>query len=226
MTQTTRRLFPHTQRYLMAGVLTVIPLAVTWVLFEFILEQLSHFGLPWAKAFTQMVDKHYPGAATWLLEPWFQNVLAVVVTLLALYLLGWLATQVIGKRLIGMIEAVIERIPFVQSIYGALKKLVAVLQTQPESGQRVVLIAFPSPEMKTVGLVTRTFTDAHTGQKLAAVYVPTTPNPTSGYLEIIPVERLVATDWSMDEAMTFIMSGGAVAPEEISYEGKPSDAGR
>jgi len=72
--------------------------------------------------------------------------------------------------------------------------------------------------MKTVGFVTRVLNDQHTGRQLAAVYVPTTPNPTSGYLEIVPLESLVATDWSMDEAMAFIISGGAVAPDHIRYE--------
>ena len=85
--------------------------------------------------------------------------------------------------------------------------------------QRVVLIPFPSPEMKTVGFVTRTFRDEVSGQDLAAVYVPTTPNPTSGYLEIIPSELVIETDWSVDQAMTFIMSGGAVAPDRISFDG-------
>ena len=72
--------------------------------------------------------------------------------------------------------------------------------------------------MKTVGFVTRVMKDDVTGQELAAVYVPTTPNPTSGYLEIVPVEKLVSTDWSVEEAMTFIISGGAIAPEKISFE--------
>jgi uncharacterized membrane protein len=83
----------------------------------------------------------------------------------------------------------------------------------------VVLIEFPSPEMKTVGFVTRTMVDTNTGQELAAVYVPTTPNPTSGYLEIVPIEKLVSTSWSIDEAMSFIISGGAVAPDSVPYEG-------
>jgi len=74
--------------------------------------------------------------------------------------------------------------------------------------------------MKTVGFVTTTFQDSETGQELAAVYVPTTPNPTSGYLEIVPVGDLVSTQWNFEEAMTFIISGGAVAPDTISYQGK------
>ena len=74
--------------------------------------------------------------------------------------------------------------------------------------------------MKTVGFVTRTLQDQNTGEELAAVYVPTTPNPTSGYLEIVPVDQLIATDWTVDEAMNFIISGGAVAPENIPFSNK------
>jgi uncharacterized membrane protein len=98
-----------------------------------------------------------------------------------------------------------------------VKKLVGVLQTKPENVERVVLISFPTERMRTVGLVTRTLIDQHTGQQLAAVYVPTTPNPTSGYLEVVPVDDLVSTNWTIDEAMNFIISGGAIAPDSIPF---------
>lgn len=71
--------------------------------------------------------------------------------------------------------------------------------------------------MKTVGLVTRVLVDEHRGQELVALYVPTTPNPTSGYLKIIPLDKVTSTNWTVDEAMSFIISGGAVAPEKITY---------
>jgi uncharacterized membrane protein len=71
--------------------------------------------------------------------------------------------------------------------------------------------------MKSVGFVTRVIREQGTGRELAAVYVPTTPNPTSGYLEIVPVEMTTPTDWSVDEAMRFIISGGAVSPETIPF---------
>ena len=78
----------------------------------------------------------------------------------------------------------------------------------------MVLIDFPHKERKSesVGFVTRVLREQGTGRELAAVYVPTTPNPTSGYLEIVPVERVTPTDWSVDEAMRFIISGGAARP--------------
>jgi len=208
------------QRYILTGVLTVIPLWFTYAVFEFFLRHLSRIGLPWARALSHRIEQSWPQLASWILADWFQNSLAVLLTILALYLLGWIATRVIGRRIIGLFELIIHRIPVVQSVYGAIKKFISVLQTKPDEVQRVVLIEFPSRDMKTVGFVTRVMTDADTGRQLAAVYVPTTPNPTSGYIEIVPIEKLVSTDWSMDEAMTFIVSGGAIAPDKIHYQPK------
>ena len=161
-----------------------------------------------------------PELASWLLQPWVNQVLAVIITLFSLYLLGWFASRLIGLRLIGAVESILDRVPFVQTVYGGVKKLVSVIQQKPEDVQRVVLIEFPSPDMKAVGLVTRVMTEPETGKKLAVVYVPTTPNPTSGYMEIVPLERVVPTDWTLDEAMNFVISAGAVAPERIYFSAK------
>ncbi|WJW76090.1 DUF502 domain-containing protein [Thiohalobacter sp. IOR34] len=221
--QTSGRFIGRLNRYLLAGIFTAIPIWVTWLIIEFFVRQLSSLGRPWVQGVARVVEPLWPTLARWLLEPWFQSTLAVFFTLLSLSLLGWVATRVIGRKLIGLFDAVIERIPFVHKVYGATKQLISVIQQKPEGTHRVVLIEFPSAEMKAVGFVMRTLTDEVTGEELAAVYVPTTPNPTSGYLEIVPMERLVATDWSMDEAMTFIISGGAVAPSHFRY--RQSDSG-
>ena len=212
-----KHLTPHVQRYLIAGVLTVIPIWITWVVFHFVLTQLSRVGSPWVRAFSKTLQHISPTLSGWLLDPIFQSVVAVVLTLVALYVLGWAATRVLGRRLINLFDGIMERIPLVQTIYGSTKKLLAALQKKPDRVQRVVLIEFPTEHMKAVGFVTRVLKDDVTGRDLAAVYVPTTPNPTSGYLEIVPIERVVSTDWSIDEAMTFIISGGAVAPDTLRY---------
>ncbi len=207
----------RSRQYLIAGILTIIPIWITVVVFQFVLTQLSRTGRPLAAAISQGIGTHAPMVGNLFLQPWFQNTLAVIITLLALYSLGWLAARVVGRRLIAAFDSLIDRIPVVQRIYGASKKLLSALQHRPDEIQRVVLIEFPTPGMKAVGFVTQVLDDAATGEKLAAVYVPTTPNPTSGYLELIPLGRLTATDWSMDEAMTFIISGGAVAPSSIHF---------
>ncbi len=211
---------PHKRtRFLLTGLLTVIPLWATWFVLVFLFKLLSGVGGPAVKFIANLVAPHFPGLAHVLKSEVFQSVVAVILVLAVLYTLGILATLVIGRQLFAVFEAIIERIPFVKTIYGAVKKLLGALKDKPSSDvQRVVLIDFPSPEMKTVGLVTRTLTDADTGRELAAVYVPTTPNPTSGYLEIVPIERVTSTNWTLDEAMTFVISGGAVAPAHMNYD--------
>jgi uncharacterized membrane protein len=213
----------HIKRYLISGVITLIPLWVTWLVFKYIFNQLSKLGTPWVKMLSHSMRSEYPSAAQWLLEPWFQNTLAVFLMLTGLYLVGWLANRMVGRRILYLFESTVQRLPGIQNVYGLVKKLISALEDKPEHVQQVVLIEFPSSEMKTVGFVTRTMKDTHTGQALAAVYVPTTPNPTSGYLEIVPVEKLVSTDWSIDEAMSFIISGGAVAPESVPYGEKTKE---
>jgi uncharacterized membrane protein len=132
---------------------------------------------------------------------------------------GALARRVVGQKLLAWFEALIGRIPLAKTIYGSARQLLDLLQTKPDGTQRVVLIDFPHNQMKSVGFVTRLLRDEATGVELAAVYVPTTPNPTSGYLEVVPVERLTPLDWSVDQAMTFIISGGAVSPDSIPFHG-------
>ncbi len=134
-----------------------------------------------------------------------------------LYLLGWAMSRVVGRQILLAVEDRLKHIPGVTTIYGSTKKLIEAFQSEGGRAQKVVLIEFPHARMKAVGLVTRNFTDEDTGEKLAAVYVPTAPNPTGGYLEIVPVDELVLLDWSVDEAMTFVLSGGTTAPERIRF---------
>ncbi len=212
------------QRYLITGIVTVIPLWITWWVFNFFFSQLSRFGSPWVRALGRGLEPHVPAVADILLRPGFQAGVAIVLTLAALCLIGWLATQVIGKQLIALVDRIMARIPLVERIYGSTRKLLTGLQEKPEAVQRVVLISFPSPEMKTVGFVTRTFPDADTGRMLAAVYVPTTPNPTSGYMEIVPLEQVISTDWTLDEAVSFIISAGTITPDRVNYTySRPDD---
>jgi uncharacterized membrane protein len=215
---------PHIQRYLITGLLTVFPIWLTWVVFEFVLRQLSRLGAPAVDTAFDVIGSLLPVFGLLLDREWVRFLLAVLLTLGFLYALGFLANRVVGKQLLAIVDAILERIPLVQSIYGGTKKLLAVLQSKPEGTQRVVLIDFPHTQMKAVGFVTRIVREQGSGRELAAVYVPTTPNPTSGYLEIVPVERLTPTDWTVDQAMAFIISGGAVSPENIPFS-SPADLG-
>ncbi|HEY0180159.1 MAG TPA: DUF502 domain-containing protein [Dokdonella sp.] len=206
----------HFQRYVLTGLLTFIPVWLTWIVFKSIFSLLSQVNLPWVSAVFNALAQAFPDTLGRLNQDWLISLLAFVVTIVALYLTGFAANRVFGRRLIAAFERVIERIPIAHSIYGGAKKLMSMLQNKPSGTQRVVLIDFPSPQLKSIGFVTRVFRDV-TGTELAAVYVPTTPNPTGGYLEIVPIERLTATDWSVDQAMAFILSAGAAAPDVLPF---------
>jgi len=211
-------MFRHFQRYLLTGVITIIPILVTVLVFDFFLRVLSNFGKPTVRAIALWVRDFSPELSRWLLEmPWLQSLLAILFTVLAIYLLGWGVSVVVGRRLWGLLESLVERIPLVTKVYGSTKQLVQSFQRRPDL-QRVVLIEFPHKEMRAVGFVTETMVDEVNGVELASVYVPTTPNPTSGYLEIVPKERLITLDWTVDEAMTFIISGGTVSPGRIRWD--------
>lgn len=207
----------RTQRYLLAGILTAIPIWITWLVFEFLFDMLARLGRPGVLVLSRALEPGWPTLAGWLLDSRLQSVLGIIMTVVALYLLGWLATQVLGRQLLALMDSLIGRIPLVKKVYGAVKQLMGVLEQKPDGLQRVVLVNFPHPEMQTVGFVMKTFREENSGRDMAVVYVPTTPNPTSGYLEIVAVERLISTTWTMDEAMTFIVSGGAVAPKDFRF---------
>lgn len=208
------------QRYFISGLLTLIPIWLVWIVFKFVFALLSGISQPVIAPVTARLAAGDPRMLGWLAAPWVQTAIALVATLALIILVGALARRVVGQRLIAWFEALIGRIPLAKTIYGSARQLLDLLQTKPDGTQRVVLIDFPHRDMKSIGFVTRVLHDEKTGQELAAVYVPTTPNPTSGYLEIVPTDQLTPTDWTVDQAMTFIISGGAVAPERIPFARK------
>ena len=203
------------KRYLLTGLLTFIPLWVTWTVFKFVLGFLAGIGAPLVAAMLGALALVAPDTAAALGSAWFTSIIALLITLLALYLLGFLASRVIGQRVLDAFDTLLQRIPLVQTIYGGTKKLMAVLQQKPSGVQRVVLVDFPHPGAKAVGFVTRLMVEEGSGREMAAVFVPTTPNPTGGFLLTLPIEALTPTDWTMDQAMAFIISGGAVAPDTL-----------
>jgi Uncharacterized conserved protein len=211
----------HLQRYLITGLLTFIPLWLTWVVFAFIFSFLSHVGAPVVAGLFAGLSACFPTSQNWLSQVWFQSIIAFVATVVALYLVGWAADRVFGQRLLGALDRMLDRIPLVHSIYGGAKKMMTLMQTKPAGTQRVVLIGFPTPEMKT-SASSRACSRMRTAASSPRVR-PTTPNPTGGYLEIVPVEDLIATDWSVDQAMAFIISGGAIGPESLPSGSHPDD---
>ncbi len=212
------------KRNLLTGVITVVPILVTLFVFGFFLDLLSDIGRPKVVVLANAVKPISPQLATWLLDvPWLSSALAIGLTLGMFYLLGWFMTRLIGRQMLLAVEAWLGRVPLVTTVYSATKKLIDAFKAEGNRSQKVVLVKFPHARMKAVGLVTRYFVDADTGEQLAAVYVPTAPNPTGGYLEIVPASELVTLDWTVDQAMSFVLSGGTTAPDRIRFSTSPRE---
>ena len=215
----------HLSRHLLVGTITAAPLLVTWFVFDLLLGWLSRLGAPGVAALSGTLRPAYPELATWLVEGGLTKLVAALLALALLIALGWFASRVIGRRALEAFEAIVRRIPLVAAIYGGTKRFLTIVNDRPAETQRVVLIPFPTQGMKALGFVTRVLEDEVTGEKVAAVYVPTAPNPTSGYIELVPLADCTPTDWSMDEAMSFVVSGGTTAPERFRFRSDGELAG-
>jgi uncharacterized membrane protein len=205
------------QRNILAGLITVGPLFVTWLVFSFLLDKLERAGQPLVYGLQSM----FPEA--WLKRPWIESVLAVVLTLLVLFVLGKLTSLVIGKQAFGLFESLLERLPFVAKVYTSVRQLLDTMMAKKDPNQRVVLVDFPIAGQKSIGFLTRTIVDSNTGEELAAVLLPNAINPTSAFLQLLPMSRVTMTDLNMEQAMSMLLTGGAVAPEKIVFSRERED---
>lgn len=205
------RMLRSVQRSILAGIITIGPLFVTYLIFSFLLGSLAKAGLPVVKLLATVFPRD------WLNQPLLQSVLAVVLTLAMLYVVGRVTSLVIGRQVFGFFEATLERLPLVAKIYGSVRQLLDSMTAKKESTQQVVLVDFPIAGQKSIGFLTRTMTDAATGEALAAVLLPNAINPTSAFLQILPLARVTETDLTMEQAMSMLLTGGAVGPEAIRF---------
>ncbi|NLX14253.1 MAG: DUF502 domain-containing protein [Phycisphaerales bacterium] len=150
---------------------------------------------------------------------WIIPIAAVLLTLLMLYMLGLMGASVLGRRVIRLFESIFERVPLVKTIYKSTKQIVVTLGGgQAMEFQRVVLVEFPRPGMKCVAFLTSVMKDVDTGREMATVFISTTPNPTTGYMQIVPLEELSETNWTVEDAVKLLMSGGVISPPRVAFD--------
>jgi uncharacterized membrane protein len=208
------------QRNVISGVITAGPFFITWLVFTFILGVLANAGLPLIK----LLALPFP-AGSWINQHWFQYTLAVLLTIVLFYVIGRAMSQVVGRQMFALFETSLERLPLVNKVYGSVRQLVETLTNKKESGHRVVLIDFPLAGQKSIGFLTHTMSDSTTGAPLAAVLVPQAINPSSAYLQFMPMHMITETDLTMEQAMSMLLTGGAVCPDTIRYSSPEADAG-
>jgi uncharacterized membrane protein len=181
------------------------------MIFSFLLETLAKAGLPFVRLFALFFPPD------WFTQPWLQSVMAIFLTLVVLWIVGRVTSLVVGKQAFGLFESILERLPFVAKVYTSVRQLLDTMMAKKETSQRVVLVDFPIAGQKSIGFLTRTLSDSATGRPLAAVLLPNAINPTSAFLQILPMDRIIETNMTMEQAMSMVMTGGAVGPDTIQY---------
>jgi uncharacterized membrane protein len=185
-----------------AGLLVVVPVAASVLILLGLFTWITDFLLP------ESLRQHF-------LTPVYR-IIALVLFVAFTVLVGWIARLVIGKRMIALGEDVIRRVPLLNKTYGFMKEISQTLLSGKKTMfQRVVLVQFPRLGIYSIGFVTsETKGEAQekTKETVINVFVPTTPNPTSGYLILVPREQLIELDMTVADGMRMVISGGAVVP--------------
>lgn len=199
------RVMATMRRYLIAGLLVWIPLAITFWVLSLLVELMDQSLLIVPARFRSdaLLGFHLPG-------------LGAVLTLAILLATGAVAANFFGKRLLAVWESLVGRIPIVRSIYGGVKQISDTLfSPDGKAFRRAVLVRYPHPGAWTVALVTGTpeheVTD-HLGHDQVAVFVPTTPNITAGFFLIVPRSDTFELQMSVDQALKYIISMGVAEP--------------
>lgn len=196
------------RRYLVTGLFTLLPLVVTLWLLKSIFSALTGIfarPLTWVSALAGL-----PNPPFWILA-----FCSALTTLLLLFLVGLLMGNFVGRQLLYWLDELMLSLPVVKSVYGSIKQLMSAVQSgQGGSFKEVVLVEWPQPGSWTLGFVAKRGCGwaMEGGESMAAVYVPTAPNPTSGYVVMVAEDKLKQVPFTPDQALTWAVSGGVVTP--------------
>jgi uncharacterized membrane protein len=208
-----RSLGARLRNYLIAGILVTAPIGITVFAAWSIITGIDD-------AVTSLLPEAYnPNTYFYVSVPG----VGLLVLVAVLTVIGFLTTNYLGRLFVRTGERMVDRMPIVRSVYAAVKQLFeSVLSNRVKSFNEVVLVEFPRKGMWTLGLVigeSYSGISDKVGEKMFNVYLPTTPNPTSGYLVFLPRTEMIRLDMSVEDCMKMIVSGGIVSPPQIDRTG-------
>ncbi len=196
-TEIKRSIFAKIRNYFIAGVVVLIPIGIT-VYLTIIITKISSKILP-----NEINPNHY--------LPFDIPGLEIIISIILITIIGWLSLSFIGKRLLLIFENLLKKIPILRTIYSAINQMTETFTKDKGNKKNVVLVEYPRKGSWAVGFATKDNTgeiSQKTKRKLVNVFVPTTPNPTSGFLLMFPKEEVIYLDLTFEEASSFIVSAG------------------
>ncbi len=192
-----RSFFSRLRNYFIAGIVVLIPIGIT-VYLTFFIVSISSKILP-----KEINPNHY--------LPYNIPGLEIIISLALITLIGWLSLSFLGKKLLDILNNILKKIPILRTIYSAIGQMTQTFTKNDSNKKNVVLIEYPRKGSWAVGFATKDNTGeikSKTNKNLVNVFVPTTPNPTSGFLLMFPKEDIIYLDMSFEEASKFIVSAG------------------
>lgn len=193
------------RRYLMAGLLVWVPLGVTLLIVTFLVDLMDQtlLLLPESIQPENLLGFRIPG-------------LGAVLTAVIVFVTGMIVTNLFGMQLFNIGERILQRIPLVRSIYASVKQVTESMFSSGKSFRKVVLVEYPRKGMWSLAFQTGTGAEEvrdKTGRDVTNVFIPTTPNPTSGFFLMVPREDVIELDMSIDDGLKMLLSVGVVVPE-------------
>jgi len=194
------RLGKKLRRQFLTGILVIVPIGATILILVWIFTTIDNILQP---AVRSVWGHTIPGVG-------------FGITIVLIYLVGIIASNVGGRRLIHYGESLLAKVPVFRLLYSGIKQILESFSAPGKAGfLQVVLVEFPRKGMMTIGFVTNESSD-ESGKKLLNIFIPTSPNPTSGFLQIAGEAEVIRTNISVDDALKMVVSGGKVSPKEVS----------
>tara|TARA_Y100000590_G_scaffold100669_1_gene114423 strand:+ start:2325 stop:2939 length:615 start_codon:yes stop_codon:yes gene_type:complete len=196
-----RSIFARIRNYFIAGVVVLIPIGITVYLTIFLIS-ISTKILP-----KEINPNHY--------LPYDIPGVEILTAVFLITLIGWLSVSFLGKKLLNLFNNILKKIPILRTIYSAIVQMTETFTNKDENKKNVVLVEYPRKGSWAVGFATKKNSGEITkkiNKKLINVFVPTTPNPTSGFLLMFPEDEVIYLDLSFEEASKFIVSAGTSNP--------------
>ena len=195
----------HIRATFIAGVLILVPVAITYVLVFWVFNSIDGLLQP---IIEEITDRHIPG-------------LGLLVLLIIVYLLGLIWTKRLGRRTIRTLQLFLLKIPLIGAVYGPARKLIESFTGESTAGfKRVVVVEYPKQGTWMIGFLTG-ISNVVPGTTMGVIYLPTAPTPNSGWVAMVPIQNIYDTTMTVQEAMSMVLSGGISSPVQIDL--KPMD---
>jgi len=220
-TSLTGRFKKLVRRRLVAGILVILPIYVTYFVIKFLIGLLGGILSPVVEKILELLEVSPPSNTV---EEFVVTTIALILALSVLYFTGLFAANLAGKFLINFYEAILNKMPIVKNIYASSKQLIHLVGLPSrEAFKRVVIVEYPRAGMKAIAFVTGSI-KSNDGTELTSIFIPTTPIPTSGFLLYLPESDIVETYMTIEEGMKLVFSGGILAPEVFEFSRKEIQA--